>query len=74
MVKYKFHDEYTLSETAEALGKQAMKLGLIPSLVVRVFPDSRQFLVPGENESEPLTPEQAYLRFRKLVEEYGQNN
>ena len=74
MTKYKFHDEYTLSETAEALGKQAMKLGLIPSLVVQVFPDNRQFLIPGETDSEPLSAEQAYLRFRKLVEEYGQNN
>lgn len=74
MAKYKFHDEYSLSETAEALGKQAMKLGLIPSLVVRVFPDNKQFFIPGENESEPLSAEAAYLRFRKLVEEYGQNN
>lgn len=74
MSKYKFHDEYTLGETAEALGKQAMKLGLIPSLVVRVFPDNRQFFVPGENEAEPLTPEEAYFRFKKLVEEYGHNN
>jgi hypothetical protein len=71
MAKYKFHNEYTLSETAEELGKQAMQLGLIPSLVVRVFPDTRQFYVPGEDQTEPWTPEEAYLRFRKLVEEFS---
>ena len=70
MRKYKFHDEYTLSEIAEDLGKQAMKLGLIPSLVVRVFPDSREFYIPND-KTEPLTPQEAYLRFKKLVEESG---
>lgn len=64
-----FHDEYTLSETAEALGKKALKLGLIPSFVVRYFPDSWQFYIPNENESEPLTPEEAYFHLKKLVKE-----
>ncbi len=69
MSTYQFHDEYTLAETAEELGKQALSLGLIPSFLVRYFPDSRQYYIPNEEESQPLTPEQAYLRFKKLVEQ-----
>ncbi|MBW4558653.1 MAG: hypothetical protein KME59_22535 [Trichormus sp. ATA11-4-KO1] len=69
MNTYPFHDEYTLAETAEKLGKQALSLGLIPSFLVRHFPDSRQYYIPNEEASEPLTPEQAYLRFKKLLEE-----
>jgi hypothetical protein len=71
MSGYKFHDEYTLSETAEELAKKALKLGLIPSFVVRFFPDSREYYIPNENQSDPLTPEEAYLRLKKLVEESG---
>lgn len=71
MAKYQFNDELSLAETAEELGKKAMSLGLIPSFVVRCFPDSRQFYIPNENESEPLTPEEAYLRLKKIVEEAG---
>lgn len=67
MSKYQFHDELSLAETAEQLGEKAMKLGLIPSFVVRHFPDSRQYYIPDE-KSELLTPEQAYLHFKKLVE------
>ncbi|AFZ14722.1 hypothetical protein Cri9333_3913 [Crinalium epipsammum PCC 9333] len=69
MTNYKFHDELSLAETAENLGKEAIKLGLIPSFVVRFFPDSRQFYIPDETKSEPLTPEEAYLQLKKLVEE-----
>lgn len=68
MRKYQFHDEYTLSETAVELGKKAVDLGLIPSFVVRYFPDSRQYYIPNEIEGEPLTPERAYLQLRKIVE------
>ncbi|MBH8565166.1 hypothetical protein I8748_23775 [Nostoc sp. CENA67] len=68
MTTYQFHDAYTLAETAEKLGKKALHLGLIPSFVVRYFPDSRQYYIPNEKECEPLTPEQAYMRFKKLVE------
>ncbi|MBD2358278.1 hypothetical protein H6G41_27330 [Tolypothrix sp. FACHB-123] len=71
MNQYKFHDEYSLAQTAENLGKKALELGLIPSFVVRYFPDSRQYYIPNEQESEPLTPEQAYMRLRKLVEQSG---
>lgn len=69
MSKYNFSDEITLSETAENLGKRAMELGLIPSFVVHFFPDSRQFYIPNEKECDPLTPEEAYLRLKKLVEQ-----
>lgn len=72
MNQSQFHDELTLSETAEQLGKKALELGLIPSFVVRYFPDSSQFYIPNETESEPLTPEEAYLRLKKLVEQSGQ--
>lgn len=62
-----FHDEASLADTAIDLGKEAMKLGLIRSFVVRYFPDSRQFYIPNEKESEPLTAEQAYLRLKRLL-------
>lgn len=71
MSNYTFHDEASLAETAEALGKKALKLGLIPSFAIRYFPDSSQFYIPNENESQPLTPEQAYMRLKKLVEQSG---
>ncbi|MCA1991718.1 MAG: hypothetical protein LDL41_06685 [Coleofasciculus sp. S288] len=68
MDKSPFHDEASLADTATEYGKKAMELGLIPSFLVRYFPDSRQFYIPNEQESEPLTPEQAYLRLKRLVE------
>lgn len=61
-----FHDEITLAEQAEALGKQAMQLGLIPSFAVHHFPDSWQFYIP-DFKSEPLTPEEAYLQLQHLI-------
>ncbi|MBR8837748.1 MAG: hypothetical protein DSM106950_28020 [Stigonema ocellatum SAG 48.90 = DSM 106950] len=67
MTGYAFHDESTLTETTEKLGKQALKLGLIPSFVVRHYPDSSQYYIPSEKESEPLTSEEAYLRFKKIL-------
>ncbi|GET40785.1 hypothetical protein [Microseira wollei] len=70
--QYDFCDEYTLAETAENLAKKAVKLGFIQSFVVRVFADSWQFYIPKENESEPLTPEQAYLYLKRLVEQASQ--
>jgi hypothetical protein len=66
---HEFHDEYSLAETADKLGKEAVKLNLIPSFVVRYFPDSRQYYIPNEINSEPLTPEEAYMRFKRLIEE-----
>lgn len=72
MASYEFHDEYTLAETADKLGKKALKLNLLHSFVVRYFADSRQYYIPNEQESQPLTPEQAYMCFKKLVESSGQ--
>jgi len=70
--KAQFHDEFTLSETTVKLGKKALDLGLISSFVVRYFSDSQQFYIPDENSGEPYTPEQAYLRLKRLVEQSGE--
>ncbi|HAA28193.1 MAG TPA: hypothetical protein DCE56_11610 [Cyanobacteria bacterium UBA8553] len=69
MSKSQFHDEFTLSETAVKFGKKALDLKLIPSFFVRYFPDSQQFYIPNEDQGEPLTPEEAYLRLKQLVEQ-----
>ncbi len=71
MGEHQFTLQRTLSETAEQLGKRAMELGLIPSFVVRYFPDNWEFYIPDENESDSLTPEEAYLHLKKLVEQSG---
>ena len=63
-----FHDEMTLASRAIDLGEQALSLGLIPSFVVRHFPDSRQFFIPDMIESDVLTPEEAYLKLKQMVE------
>ncbi|MBD1996053.1 hypothetical protein H6G00_05405 [Leptolyngbya sp. FACHB-541] len=68
-MNHPFHDEKSLSQVAEELGNEALVLGLIPSFVVRHFPDSKQFYIPDENQSAPLTPEEAYLRLKKMVEQ-----
>ncbi|MDZ8237495.1 MAG: hypothetical protein RMZ69_10040 [Nostoc sp. ChiQUE01a] len=68
MSQHFFHDEISLAEKAEELGRQAMKLGLIPSFVVHHFPDSWEFYIPDQKTSVPLTPEEAYLKLKKLVE------
>jgi hypothetical protein len=62
-----FNNEISLAEQAEALGRQALKLGLIPSFTVHHFPDSWEFYIPND-KSEALSPEQAYLRLKKLLE------
>ena len=68
MGNYHFYDEISLAEAAETIGKRAVELGLIPSLTVRIFSDSWQFYVPNQQDSEPLTPEEAYLQLKALVE------
>lgn len=73
MNEYQFHDEYTLSETAEELAKKAVKLGIIPSFLMRCFADSRQFYIPNEQEGEALTPERAYLQLKKMISESNQS-
>ncbi len=67
MPNHGFTDEQSLITAAEDLGKQALQQGLIPSFVVRHFADSSQFYIPDE-EHEPLTPEQAYMRLKALTE------
>ena len=66
--EHRFHDLTTLCEEAEKLGKRAIELGLISSLTVHLFPDCWQFFLANGQESELLTPQEAYLRFKKLVE------
>ncbi|MDF5709599.1 MAG: hypothetical protein PUP90_18540 [Nostoc sp. S4] len=68
MNQHSFHDEISLAEKAEEFGTRAMKLGLIPSFVVHHFPDSWEFYIPDQKSSVPLTPEEAYLKLKKLVE------
>ncbi len=63
-----FHDEISLAETAESLAKQALDRGLIPSFVVRHFPDSKQFYIPNETTSEALTPEEAFLKLKRMID------
>ncbi len=65
-----FHDELSLVDAAEAYGKKALRLGLISSFVVRHFADTSQFYIPDERQ-EPLTPERAYLEFKKLLDRAG---
>lgn len=66
-----FHDELSLSDAAEELGKKALQLGLIHSFVVRHFADSSQFHIPDEHQ-EALTPEQAYMHLKVLIEQSNQ--
>jgi hypothetical protein len=53
-----FTNEITLAEQAENLGHMAMMMGLIPSFVVRHFPDSWEFYIPDEttSNSHPKKP------------------
>jgi len=68
MTNAQFHDQFSLTETATKLGKKALDSGLITSFVVRYYQDSQQFYLSDDSTSEPLTPEQAYLHLKKLVE------
>ncbi|MDJ0574488.1 MAG: hypothetical protein QNJ65_04905 [Xenococcaceae cyanobacterium MO_234.B1] len=73
MSKHNFHDGLTLAEEAEKLGKRALDLGLISSFSLHLFPDCWQFSLPNGQGAELLTPEEAYLRFKKLVEQFEQS-
>lgn len=70
MSHYLFHDELTLAEQTEELGRKAVKLKLIASFVVRYYPDSWEFCIPDDANSNPncLTAPEAYLKLKKLVE------
>lgn len=69
MSEHPFRNQLDLEEEAEKLGKQAIKLGLIPSFVIRYFPDTWEFFIPNENKSDGFTPEEAYFHLKKLVEQ-----
>ncbi|UKO98379.1 hypothetical protein [Nostoc sp. UHCC 0870] len=68
MSHYLFHDEVTLAEKTEELGRKAVELKLIPSFVVRYYPDSWEFCIPDDNSSTCLTPPEAYMKLKKLVD------
>jgi hypothetical protein len=67
MTELHFHDEITLAEQAEKLGKQAMKLGLISTFAIHFFSDSWEFYIPNEKDSPALSPEEAYLHLKKIL-------
>ncbi|MEH2294589.1 hypothetical protein [Nostoc sp.] len=69
MAEHPFNDQLSLEEQTEKLGKQAVTLGLIPSFVVHYFADTWVFYIPNESKSQPLTPEEAYLRLKQLVKQ-----
>ncbi len=62
-----FTAEIDIAEQAENLGRIALMMGLLPSFVVRHFPDSWEFYIPDETGTQ-LTPEQAYLQLKQLVD------
>ncbi|GAB1543348.1 hypothetical protein NUACC21_60220 [Scytonema sp. NUACC21] len=68
MSDYEFNNQLTLETRAEELGKKAMALGLIPNFAIHYFPDAWIFYIPCDNQSEPFTPEEAYLHLKRLVE------
>ncbi|MBD2595311.1 hypothetical protein BCD64_14500 [Nostoc sp. MBR 210] len=68
MSKFMFHDPISLAEQAEQLGKKAVNLGLIPYFSIRYYSDSQEFYLGEENTANPLTPPEAYMKFKKLVE------
>ena len=69
MDDYRFHDNISLAEVTERLGKKAVKLGLIHDLTVRIYSDNWQFQFPNQTISDPLTPEEAYFQLKALVEQ-----
>ncbi len=68
MSQYQFHDGASLAEAAEQLGKKAVRLGLIHSLYIHYFADSSEFYIPNDQEGIALTPEEAYMQLKKLIE------
>ncbi len=73
MSKHTFNSQLAFEEKAEKFGKQALELGLIPSFTIRYFSDSWEFYLPVDNQTEStaLTPEEAYLKLKKMLEESG---
>ncbi len=71
MRDHPYYDQLSLEEKAVEFGKRAMELGLIPSFVVRYYPDVWEFYIPNEKQSDSLTPEEAYHQLKRLVEQSG---
>ena len=61
--------QISLAETAEKMGKKAMERGLIYNFSINFYPDAWQFYLGEKSDSEALTPEEAYLHLRKILEE-----
>ncbi len=68
MSTHLFHDEQSLLEKTEELGRQAVNLKLIPSFVIHYYADSWEFCIPDGNISNCLTAPEAYLKLKKLVD------
>lgn len=67
MVQQQFQSRLDLEEKAEALAKEAMQQGLIPSFIVHYFPDSWVFYI-STVDSSPFTPEEAYLHLKRMLQ------
>jgi len=70
MGAYHFYNQMNLVETAQRLGRKVIALGLIPGFTVQHFADTTVFSVVDYPKS--LTPEEAYLCFQMLIEEFDQ--
>lgn len=63
-----FYNQMSLIETAQRLGRRVIALGLIPGFTVQHFADDTLFSVV--DYPKLLTPEEAYLCFQMLIEEF----
>ncbi|MBO0349247.1 hypothetical protein J0895_09040 [Phormidium pseudopriestleyi FRX01] len=66
-----FAEQNSLSDAVEELAETTVSLGVISSFMVHYQGQQRQFYLPSENDSQPLTAEEAYLRLKQLMEESG---
>ncbi|MCT7974575.1 hypothetical protein [Laspinema olomoucense] len=66
-----FAEQDSLSDAVEELAETTVSLGVISGFMVRYQGQQRQFFLPTESDSEPLTAEEAYLRLKQLMEESG---
>lgn len=62
------HKQMSLVEAAQRLGRKTIALGLLPGFTVQHFADTVFFSVV--DYPKLLTPEEAYLCFQRLVEEF----
>jgi hypothetical protein len=66
-----FAEDNSLSDAVEELAETTVSLGVISSFMVSYQGQQRQFYLPHLSNAEPLTPEQAYLQLKQLMEESG---